>query len=182
MGDFLVGKFFLEPRFGALPGFFSFGFVNLVGLNRQIGQDRNASAGNFDESCAGRKEGIATVLLHDDFTRHHLGDKWNVLWVHSELAGHARQCDHLHVFGVRRTFRSDDFKLYRVGHFSARFNFVNPALHVEVTFRHVIVLAFENLIEAAHRFGYRDLFAFVAAEHRRYRKGLAQEALNLAGP
>jgi hypothetical protein len=34
--------------------FFGFGFVNLVGLNRQIGEDRNAGGCDFDESSAGR--------------------------------------------------------------------------------------------------------------------------------
>ena len=38
-GYFFVREFFFEPSLGALPGFFGFGFVNLVGLNRQIGED-----------------------------------------------------------------------------------------------------------------------------------------------
>jgi hypothetical protein len=43
------------------------------------------------------------------------------------------------------------------------------------------VFAVENLLEAAHRFGHRDLFSLVAAKHGRHGEGLAQEALNLAG-
>src|SRR4030095_5618518 len=61
------------------------------------------------------------------------------------------------------------------------FDFLNPALHVEVAFRHGVVFAVENLLEAAHRFGHRDLFSLVAAKHGRHREGLAQETLNLAG-
>ena len=60
-GDFFVGEFFFEPSLGALPGFFGLGFVNLVGLNRQIGEDRDAGGRDFDESrsasrrtCRGR--------------------------------------------------------------------------------------------------------------------------------
>ena len=51
-GDFFVGEFFFEPSLGALPGFFGFGFVNLVGLNRQIGEDRDTGGRDFDQSSA----------------------------------------------------------------------------------------------------------------------------------
>ena len=41
-GDFFGGEFFLQASLGALPGFFGLGFVNLVGLDCQIGEDRDA--------------------------------------------------------------------------------------------------------------------------------------------
>jgi len=37
-------SFFFEPGLGALPGFFGLGFVNFVGLNRQIGKDRDVGS------------------------------------------------------------------------------------------------------------------------------------------
>ena len=89
------------------------------------------------------------------------------------LALHARQGDHLHVFGVGRAVRRDDFEFQRVGHVRLRasldaqsgLDFVDPALHVEVAFRHVVVFAVEDLLEAAHGFGHRDLLALAAGEH-----------------
>ena len=81
--------------------------------------------------------------------------------------------------------RRDDLQFQRVGHVAARslnlgFDFLDPALHVEVAFRYVVVLAFEDLLEAPHRFGHRNLFALSPGEHLRHAERLAQEALNLA--
>ena len=50
--DFFVREFFVEPSFGALPRFFGFGFVNVVGRNGQIGQDRDTGGRDFDQSFA----------------------------------------------------------------------------------------------------------------------------------
>src|SRR5207247_5043131 len=95
------------------------------------------------------------------------------------------QGDHLHVFGLHRARRSDDLQFQRVGHVqrdpSIRFDFIDPALHIEVAFRHGVVLAFEDLLEAPHRFGHRDLLALPPAEYLRHAERLAQKALNLAG-
>src|SRR4030095_15938929 len=60
-------------------------------------------------------------------------------------------------------------------------HFVHPPLHVEVAFRYGIVLALEDLLEAPHRFGHRDLFALPPAEYLRHAERLSEEALNLAG-
>ena len=110
MSDFFVGEFIFEPCFGALSGFFGLSFVNLVGLNRQVGEDRDAGGRDFDESSAGREEAVTAILSDDDFPRHHLCNKGDVLWVHPELAGYARQCDHFHYLGVHRALGGDDFK------------------------------------------------------------------------
>ena len=75
-----------------------------------IGEDSDAIARNFDQSPARRKEGFAAVFTHDDFARNHLRDKGDVLWVHPEFAGYARQCNHLDILGVHAAFRGDYFK------------------------------------------------------------------------
>ena len=54
------------------------------------------------------------------------------------------------------------------------------ALHVEVAFGHVVVFAFQDLLEAANGIGHRNLLALAAGEHLRHAERLAQEALNLA--
>src|SRR5215470_11188310 len=59
-------------------------------------------------------------------------------------------------------------------------NFLDWALHIEVALRHVIVFAFQNLLEAANGFSDRDLLPLVASEHLRHAKGLAKKTLNLA--
>ena len=57
---------------------------------------------------------------------------------------------------------------------------LDAALHVEVAFRHVVVLAVENFLEAAHGVGDRDLPAFASGEHLRRAERLAEEALDRA--
>src|SRR5215211_3112091 len=59
---------------------------------------------------------------------------------------------------------------------------LDAALHVEIVFRNSIVLAVENLLEAAHGIGDRHLLAFTAREDLRDAERLAQEPLNLSRP
>ena len=65
-------------------------------------------------------------------------------------------------------------------HPSTLFNLLNCALHVEVSFRHVIVLAVKDLLEAANGVRHRDLFALTAREHLRHAERLTREPLDLA--
>src|SRR4051812_24768798 len=64
---------------------------------------------------------------------------------------------------------------------STRLDFVDAALHIEIAFGDCVVLALENLFEAADRLRHRDLFPFAAGEDLRDAEWLAQETLNLAG-
>ena len=57
---------------------------------------------------------------------------------------------------------------------------LDPALHVEVAFGHIVVLAVEDLLEAADGVGDRHLPALAAGEHLRRAERLAEEPLNLA--
>ena len=70
----------------------------------------------------------------------------------------------------------------RVGHVGdqAACDFLDAALHVEVALGHAVVLAVEDLLEAAHGVGHRDLPPFAAGEDLRRAERLAEEALNLA--
>src|SRR6266545_7863895 len=70
--DFFGGKLFVETGFGALPRFFGLGFVDAVGLNREVSEDGDAVGGDFDETLARRDEQITAVLPHDHFARYHL--------------------------------------------------------------------------------------------------------------
>src|SRR5689334_13149822 len=63
---------------------------------------------------------------------------------------------------------------------SGLFDFLDAALHIEISFRHIVVFAFENFLEPAHGIGNGHLLAFATGEHLRDRKGLAEEALNFA--
>src|SRR5690349_8719637 len=59
-------------------------------------------------------------------------------------------------------------------------DFLDPALHIEVPFRHVVVRAVENLFEAADGVGDRHLATLAAGEHLGRAERLAQEALDLS--
>src|SRR3954463_7003406 len=59
-------------------------------------------------------------------------------------------------------------------------DFLDAALHVEVPLRHAVVLAVENLLEAADGIGDGHLSALAAGEHLGGAEGLAEEALNLS--
>src|SRR3954469_6449207 len=63
---------------------------------------------------------------------------------------------------------------------SALADVLDAALHVEVVFRHVVVLAIEDFLEAADRRGGRPLPALAAGEPLRRAERLAEEALDLA--
>src|SRR4029453_11356887 len=60
-------------------------------------------------------------------------------------------------------------------------DFFDAALHVEVVLGDIVVLAVENLLEAADGVGYRHLPALPAREDLRRAEWLAQEALDLPG-
>src|SRR5262252_6083307 len=60
-----------------------------------------------------------------------------------------------------------------------RGDFFDPALHVEVVLGHLVVLAVEDFLEAAHRIGDRHLLAFASRERLRGTERLAQEPLDL---
>src|SRR6266403_4826325 len=184
--DFFVRELFPQTGFGALPRFLRLHFVDAVGRNGEVRQDGHASAGDFDESLARGDEHITALLTHDHFARHQLRHQRDVSWIDPHLAGHAGQGDHLHVLGVHRAGRRDDLQLQRGGgHIasdpSTGFDFIDPALHVEVPFRHRVVLTLQDFLEAAHRIGHRDLLALAPGEHLRHAEWLAQEALDLAG-
>src|SRR5215831_16843411 len=63
---------------------------------------------------------------------------------------------------------------------SLRRHFFDAALHVEIVLGHLVVLAVEDFLEAAHGVGNRHLFALAPGERLRGAERLAQEALNLA--
>src|SRR6266576_5199884 len=58
-------------------------------------------------------------------------------------------------------------------------NLFDRTFHVEVPFRHVVVLAVQDFLEAANRFRHGHLFAFSAGEDLRHTEWLTQKALNL---
>src|SRR5215204_3850457 len=64
---------------------------------------------------------------------------------------------------------------------SASLNLLDPALHVEVPFRHAVVRAVEDLLEAADGVGDGDLTSFAPGEHLRGAERLTQKPLDLAG-
>src|SRR3954454_13629913 len=59
---------------------------------------------------------------------------------------------------------------------------VDAALQEEGLLGHVVVLAFEDLVEPADCVLELDVLAVAAGEHRRDEERLRQEALDLAGP
>src|SRR5215467_10132995 len=48
---------------------------------------------------------------------------------------------------------------------SALLDFLDAALHVEIALRHIIVLAFQDFLEAPNGLGYRNLFPLVPGKH-----------------
>src|SRR5512139_3077399 len=59
--------------------------------------------------------------------------------------------------------------------------FIDRADHVEGLLRQIVMLAFQDFAEAAHRLAQRHIAAFAAGELRRREERLRQEALDLAG-
>src|SRR5690349_3995234 len=60
-------------------------------------------------------------------------------------------------------------------------NLIDGALHVEGLLGHIVVLAFDDLFEAADRVLNLNVASFVAGELLGYVEGLRQELLDLAG-
>src|SRR5438132_788111 len=58
-------------------------------------------------------------------------------------------------------------------------NLIDSAFHVEICFRHFVVLAVEDFLKAAHRLRDRNVLTFVASENFCDGKWLAEKPLNL---
>src|SRR6267378_52155 len=56
---------------------------------------------------------------------------------------------------------------------------LNRAFHIEVAFRHVVMLAFQDLLKTTNGLRHGNLFPFAAGKHLRHTERLAQKALNL---
>ena len=89
-----------------------------------------------------------------------------MLGIHADLLVDNRQRDHADVFGENLPLRRQDFQSERLGHVSSA-HFLDAALHVEVAFGNVVVLAVEDLLEAANGFLDGDLLARCAGEDLR---------------
>src|SRR5215813_2051306 len=84
---------------------------------------------------------------------------------------------------------SDDFNLERVSHelrggfhlLSVFQNFVDRTFHIESLLRHVVVLAFNDLLEAAHRILNLDVASCVTGELFGHVEWLRQELLDFPG-
>src|SRR5215471_3622375 len=63
---------------------------------------------------------------------------------------------------------------------SALSDLLDRALHIEITFRHVIVFAVQNFLESTNCVGNRYLFAFTTSEDLRHTKRLTEKTLNFA--
>ena len=53
---FLVADFLGQAGFGPLPGFLGLGLVNVVGLDRHVGEDGHAVAGDLHKTVADGEE------------------------------------------------------------------------------------------------------------------------------
>src|SRR5262245_23694648 len=65
---------------------------------------------------------------------------------------------------------------------SALRDLFDPALHVEVSFGHLVVFALEDFLEAADGVGDCDLPSFASGEDLRGTERLAEKALDLPRP
>src|SRR5262245_40123754 len=63
-----------------------------------------------------------------------------------------------------------------------RVDLLDAALHVEVPFGHLVVLAVEDFLEALDGIGHRHLTALAAREDLRRAERLAEETLNPSRP
>src|SRR5215831_5043602 len=61
-----------------------------------------------------------------------------------------------------------------------RLNLLNSALHVEIAFRHIIMLAIKDFLEATNGVGHLNLLSFCSRENLCHAKGLTEEPLNFA--
>src|SRR4051794_12492938 len=99
-GGFFVIELLGQSGFGALAGFFGFGFVDVFSANSHVGHDRDAFASDLDEAFAYRQEIVAPIFARDDFARNNLGHQRHMLGEDAHFAFGSRQRDHLDVLGI----------------------------------------------------------------------------------
>ena len=108
--DLLVRDLFAQPRRGALPRLLDHRFVDLLGLDRHVGDDRHARGGDLHQPLADGERPVDAVLRHDDLARDDLRDQAHVMRVDADLSFDGRQGHHVDVLGERGRLRRDDFE------------------------------------------------------------------------
>ena len=105
---FFVIQLLSEARFGAAPGFFGLGLVNIFGAYGHIGHNSHSLASDFDKTFPYREKMIASIFACDHLARNDLGQKRHVLRIDAHLSFNAGQRDHLDIFRIRLGIGSDD--------------------------------------------------------------------------
>src|SRR6266481_440440 len=179
--DFGIGDLVAQVGRGALARLLSRGFVDVLGGDGHVRDDRDTATRDLDEPFAHRKKIVLTILAHDHLARNDPCHERHVMWVDADLTLDARQRDHVHVFRVAGCDGCDDLQFQRVGHASRALlcDFFDAALHVEVVFRHAVVLPFQYLREPPDGISHRTLSALTAGEHLPDAERLAQKSLYL---
>ena len=181
--DFCGRDLFAEARCGVLPCFFGFCFVDVLGSNRHVCNDGHTVARDFDQPLAHGEKSNLTIFADNHLARHQLGHQPDMVRKKSQLALNARYRDHVNVFGINGGLRRNNFQFDGIRHVSMHqmlFDLLNWAFHVEVAFRYIVVLSFQNLLEAANRVSQGNLLPLMAGKHLGHAERLTQKTLNLA--
>src|SRR6202041_736524 len=192
-----------EPLFGPLLRFFGALDVDLARALRHFSEHSDAFAQNFSETADDRDWiGLRAALRAiRQLTDAELGDQRCVARQNAQLAVRARKRHFGDGLAEQLPFRRDDDQLDGVSsHFLSVIlrssqtvrelrvrlhllgllqRFFDRADHVERLLRNIVVLAFDDFLEAANRVFDLDVFAFEAGELRRDEHRLRQEALDL---
>src|SRR3984885_3100306 len=192
-----------EPLFGALLGSLGAFDVDLSRAFRHFREHSDAFTQNFREAADDRDRiGLRTALRAiRQLADAQLGDQRSVARQNAQLAVGAGKRHLGDGLAEQLPFRRDDDQLDGVSshflsvilsssqtdsrlrvrlHLLGLFErFLDGADHVERLLRNVIVLAFDDFLEAANRVFNLDVFAFEAGELRCDEHRLRQESLNL---
>src|SRR5687768_4744302 len=107
-GHLFVRDLLAEPRRRTGARLLDAGFVDLLGWNGHVRDDRDAAAAHLDESLAHREETVLPVLADDDFARLDLRHQPDVAGIDAHLAFDAGKRDHVHVLREHDALGRDD--------------------------------------------------------------------------
>ena len=182
-----------QSVFGAFLSRLGTGYVNVF---RQFGQrcdDIDFAVLGFKESAKYSNAFLLVAFLHAHYAHGKGGSKGKVAFHDSEFAIFRTGNHHVYaVIFVDGAVGTDDFHVHRISkgishglfpflHLFSLFDcFINGAHHVECTFRHIIMLACKDFLEASDGFFQRYISSRGTGELFSYEEWLRQESLDLS--
>ena len=86
------------------------GRINVIGLDRHVGENGNTVAGDLHKAVADGQENGFLAFLRNDFACDELCHQWHVLRQNAHLTLGAGERDHVNVVGENLRLRCDNFQ------------------------------------------------------------------------